>query len=221
MESVSIVPVGLSDHRDGLAKLRCFDKKSAAEVISQVKKWQDKFKSERGYNLIYLSDEFYLKAELPFPEHNDYDGFPQIENGVGLCSSLINEFKDALNNCHDTTVYNKKTIACGFCAYPVLKELVDMLNTDKISVIPIENKFFGSNITVSGLLTGTDIIDQLKNKDLGNTLLLSSSMLRHNERTLLYNTTVEDIEEALNIKIETIDNDGYELLNAILRKDEL
>ena len=217
VESVSIVPVGLTAHRERLAELKGFDKAAAAAVIEQVTKWQRKFKEERGYNLIYLGDEFYLRAELPFPEYSDYDGFPQIENGVGLCSSLICEFEDAMALSPSRTPLHRKTVATGFCAYPVIKELVGRLNGDMISVIPIENKFFGNKITVSGLLTGRDIIEQLKGKDLGDTLLLSSSMLRHNENVLLDNITVDDIEEALGVKVETVNNDGYELFDALLR----
>ena len=217
VESVSIVPVGLTNHRTGLAHLTAFDKASAAAVIEQVSKWQEKFKAARGYNLIYLGDEFYLRAELPFPEYLDYDGFPQIENGVGLCSSLIYEFEDAMALNQSRTPMHRKTVATGFCAYPVIKKLVGSLDGDMISVIPIENEFFGSKITVSGLLTGGDIIKQLKGKNLGDTLLLSSSMLRHNENVLLDNVTVEEIEEALGVKVETIDNDGYELFDALLK----
>ncbi len=217
VESVSIVPVGLTDHRDGLAELWGFDKKSAKAVIEQVSKWQEKFRAERGYNLIYLGDEFYLTAEVPFPDFDDYDGFPQIENGVGLCASLVSEFEDALSFEKNRKPKHRKTVATGFCAYPVIKSLVEKLDGDMISLIPIENKFFGTNITVSGLLTGADIINQLKDKDLGDTLLLSSSMLRHGENVLLDNITVSDIEKALNVKVKTIENDGFELLDALLR----
>lgn len=214
VESVSIVPVGLSDHRNGLTDIKPFTKETATSVISQVKKWQTKFKEEFGVNLFYLADEFYLTAGLPFPDYEEYDGFPQIENGVGLCASLIYEFNDALSK--SKTPKRKKTVATGFSAYPVIKSLADKLEGDKICVIPIKNNFFGSKITVSGLLTGTDIIEQLKDKDLGEVLLLPSSLLRHNEDVLLDNTTISDIEKALSIKVEIVQNDGFELLDAFL-----
>ena len=213
-ESVSIVPVGLSDHRNGLTDIKPFTKETATSVISQVKKWQTKFKEEFGVNLFYLADEFYLTAGLPFPDYEEYDGFPQIENGVGLCASLIYEFNDALSK--SKTPKRKKTVATGFSAYPVIKSLADKLEGDKICVIPIKNNFFGSKITVSGLLTGTDIIEQLKDRDLGEVLLLPSSLLRHNEDVLLDNTTISDIEKALSIKVEIVQNDGFELLDAFL-----
>ena len=214
VESVSIVPVGLSDHRNGLTDIKPFTKETATSVISQVKKWQTKFKEEFGVNLFYLADEFYLTAGLPFPDYEEYDGFPQIENGVGLCASLIYEFNDALSK--SKTPKRKKTVATGFSAYPVIKSLADKLEGDKICVIPIKNNFFGSKITVSGLLTGTDIIEQLKDRDLGEVLLLPSSLLRHNEDVLLDNTTISDIEKALSIKVEIVQNDGFELLDAFL-----
>ena len=217
VESMSIVPVGLTDHRDRLAELTGFDKDSATAVINQVSEWQKKFRAERGYNLIYLGDEFYLTAEMPFPDYDEYDGFPQIENGVGLCSSLIYEFEDALSLTKKRKPKHRKTIATGCSAYPVIKSLTDKLDGDMISVIPIKNDFFGHKITVSGLLTGRDIINQLKGMELGETLLLSSSMLRHNENVLLDNITVDDIEKELNIKAEITDNDGYEFLDALLK----
>lgn len=216
VESVSIVPVGLTDYREGLAPIMPFDEASAKEVIAQVSAFQKQFSTERGYNLIYLADEFYLTAKLPFPDYDEYDGFPQIENGVGLCASLIYEFKDALSQSKNETPRSKKTVITGYCSYPVIKELADMLDGDKIKVIPIKNNFFGSKITVSGLLTGGDIIEQLRGKDLGERLLLSSAMLRHNEEVLLDNVTLSDIENELNVKIDAIQNDGYELLDSLL-----
>ena len=217
VESVSIVPVGLSDFRKGLADLTGFDPTSAAAVIEQVSKWQKKFRRERHTGLIYLSDEFYLKANMPFPDYSEYDGFPQIENGVGMCASLINEFDEACDGTAAELVpKRRKTIATGLAAYTVLKSLTDKLGGDMIKIIPIKNDFFGHNITVTGLLTGTDIINQLKGIDLGEELLLSSAMLRHGEQVLLDDMTVDDIRRELNIDITIVESDGYELLNAIL-----
>ena len=217
VESVSIVPVGLSDFRKGLADLTGFDPSSAAAVIEQVSKWQKKFRRERETGLIYLSDEFYLKANMPFPDYSEYDGFPQIENGVGMCASLINEFDEACDGTAAELVPKRhKTIATGLAAYTVLKSLTDKLGGDMIKIIPIKNDFFGHNITVTGLLTGTDIINQLKDIDLGEELLLSSAMLRHGEQVLLDDMTVDDIRRKLNIDITIVESDGYELLDAIL-----
>ena len=216
VESVSIVPVGLSAHRDDLTALKGFDKTSSALTIAQVEKWQKKFKEERGINLVYLADEFYLNAEVPFPDYSEYDGFPQIENGVGLCASLIYEFNDALALSPTITPKHRKTIATGFSAYPVIKSLTEKLSGNMIDIIPIANDFFGHSITVTGLLTGGDIINQLRGKVLGESLLLSSSMLRHNEDVLLDNISVSDIERELKAKVKIVSNDGYELLDALL-----
>ncbi len=217
VESVSIVPVGLTDHREGLAPLKGFDASSSAYVISQIEKWQSKFKSERGTNLVYLGDEFYLMAGRAFPDFDEYDGFPQIENGVGLCASLIYEFDDALSTESSIKPKHHKTIATGYSAYPVIKGLIEKLDGGLINIVPIKNNFFGEKITVSGLLTGVDIITQLKGRDLGEELLLPSSLLRHDENILLDNITITDIERELNVKITTVANDGYELLDALLR----
>ncbi len=217
VESVSVVPVGITAHRHGLADLKGFDATSSDSVISQVETWQKKFKKERGINLVYLADEFYLMANKPFPSYDDYDGFAQIENGVGLCASLIYEFDDALSLSNTTTPKIRKTIATGYSSYPVIKSLVEKLEGELIEIIPIKNNFFGEKITVSGLLTGNDIINQLKSKNLGDILLLPSSLLKHDEQVLLDDITLKDIERELNIKIETVANNGYELLDALLR----
>lgn len=217
VESVSVVPVGLSDFRKGLADLKGFDASSSAAVIEQVSMWQNKFRKDRGKALIYLSDEFYLKANMPFPEYSEYDGFPQLENGVGMCPSLITEFCEALENTDTPLVpKHRKTAATGVAAYPVIASLANRLDGNMIRVVPIKNDFFGHNITVSGLLTGTDIISQLKGTDLGEELLLSSAMLRHGEQVLLDDTTTDDISRALNIKVTIVESDGYELLNSFL-----
>jgi len=220
VESVSVVPVGLSAHREGLEKLAPFDKESSFKVVKQIEKWQKKFKEELGFNLIYAGDEFYLNAGLPFPEYSEYDGFPQIENGVGLCSSLIYEFEDALSMADRKLPSTKKTIVTGVASYPVIKMLVDKIEGDMIDVIPVTNDFFGHSITVTGLLTGGDIIKQLRGKKLGETLVLSSAMLRHNENVLLDNVTTEDIEKELNVKVEIVANDGYELFDALIKTED-
>lgn len=216
VESLSIVPVGLSAHRGGLTDLKPFDKESSVQVINQVSKWQKKFKKERDINFVYLADEFYIMAEEEIPKHNEYDGFPQIENGVGLCSSLKWEFDDALDMCDDKTVKSEKTVVTGYLAYDFICRLVSQLNSDKINVEKIKNTFFGERITVSGLVTGGDIISQLKGKNLGEYLLIPISMLKHEEDVFLDNVTIADIERELNIKVRVVNNDGFDLLNELL-----
>ena len=215
VESISVVPVGLSDHRQGLETLQGFDKESARAVIVQVKKWQEQFLKTHGTRLVYLGDEFYLMAELPLPAYEEYEDFPQIENGVGLCASLKYEFHEAIRSEKNPLPKKKKSIATGKSALPLLTELTRPF-ADKIQVIPIENQFFGKNITVTGLITGGDLIDQLKGKDLGEELLLSSAMLRHDEEVFLDDKTVTDVEQALGVKVTVVSNDGFALLEAIL-----
>jgi len=216
VESLSIVPVGLSAHRAGLTELNSFDKESSVEVIKQVLEWQKKFKEERDINFVYLADEFYIMAEEEIPTYHEYDGFPQIENGVGLCSSLKWEFDDALDLCKDKTVKNEKTVVTGYLAYNFICGLVSQLESDKIKVEKIKNTFFGEKITVSGLVTGGDIIKQLKGKKLGRYLLIPLSMLKHEEDVFLDNTTIADVERELNIKVRVINNDGFDLLDELL-----
>jgi len=216
VESLSIVPVGISDHRTGLTTLKPFDKESSLAVIKQVSEFQKKFKEERGINFVYLSDEFYIMAEEEIPPQEEYDGFPQIENGVGLCASLEWEFEDALANADDLTVKSKKTVVTGYLAYDFIEKLTDKLKTDKIDVKKIKNNFFGKKITVSGLVTGGDIISQLKEEELGEYIMIPASMLRHDDVVFLDNTTIMDVEKALNVKVEVVQNDGYDLLKKLL-----
>lgn len=216
MESVSIVPIGMTKYREGLEKIEPFNKESSAAVIRQVERWQKKFQTEIGRNFVYLGDEFYLMAGLSLPEYDEYEGFPQIENGVGMCSSLLYEFEEALEDIPERMPKRAKTVATGRLVCETLQKLTARLKGGKIQVIPIANRFFGESITVTGLITGGDLIEQLKGKDLGEELLLSTSMLRHGEEVFLDNTTVAQVEEELNVPVRIVQNDGYELLNALL-----
>lgn len=217
MESISIVPVGLSDHREGLPALTRFDRESAGGVIRQVTAWQDRFRKELGTRLVYLGDEFYIMAQQPLPDYDHYEGFPQLENGVGLCTSLGYEFREALEDAEGRTPARRKTVATGQIAYGFLCGLIHMLEGDRIAVIPISNRFFGEHITVTGLVTGQDLIAQLQGRDLGEELLISSAMLRHDGDLFLDDTSVEDVARALGIKVTPVPNDGYAFLHALLR----
>ena len=216
LRSLSVVPVGLSDFRAGLPDIKPFDKVSSASTLKQIKRLQKELVQKCGRNFLYAADEFYIMAELPFPDYEEYDEFLQIENGVGLCSSLIYEFNNALKRKSSLCPKTEKTIATGVCAYSVIKSLVDMLDGDMIKVIPIENDFFGHRITVTGLLTGRDIINQLKDKMFGKLLILSDSMFRRHEDVLLDDLTVGDIERELDTKVLRVPNDGEEFLDALL-----
>ncbi len=216
VESLSVVPVGITAYRDGLTELRTFDKTSAKTVINQVSEWQKKIKKERGINFVYLADEFYILAEEEIPSWQEYDGFPQIENGVGLCASMKWEFDDAILDNPNPKVKTEKTVVTGTLANDFICSLTDKLKSDKIHVTAIKNEFFGEKITVSGLVTGGDIIKQLKGKDLGEVLLIPISMLRHDEDVFLDNLTISDIEKALDIKVKVVESDGFDFFRKLI-----
>jgi len=216
IESVSVVPVGLTDYRENLFELKAFDKESSIEVIQMCERLQKKYFEISGTSFVYLSDEFYIMAERKIPCADDYFGFPQIENGVGLCASLLSEFESAIKLEDDFEVTTEKCIITGELVYDFMCRLVKKLNTDKIKVYKIKNEFFGSKITVSGLLVGSDIINQLKSKELPKKVVISKSMLRHDDDIFLDNTTVSDIEKALNVEITAVNNDGFELFDELI-----
>jgi len=225
INSVSIVPVGISKHRDGLYDLIPFDRESCTNVINQVHKWQNKLLKEKGSRVVYLSDEFYINAEMDVPKFKCYEGFPQIENGVGMLASFSKEVKDALKqHKKDNTVLPDRTIsiATGRLVYRNIIQLIDEIKAVyeglEVKVYEIENNFFGQYVTVSGLLTGGDVIEQLKDKELGLELLISSSMLRAGEHVLLDDCTVEQIEVQLGVKVHIVESNGADFVNAVIGK---
>ncbi len=226
VNSISVVPCGLSDHRDGLFKIEPFTKEDAAEIISSVSSYQEKLLEKHGSRIVFLSDEFYLKADMPLPEFEHYEDFPQIENGVGLLASFKDEFDFALENIDESDFPKEKrhvSVATGKAAYEFIKTLAseaeNQTDSLKIDVYEIENTVFGKNITVAGLLCGRDIVSQLKDKDLGDELLISKSTLRSGEDVLLDDMRVGDIAKALNIKVTPTENDGEAFLYALLGLD--
>ena len=154
------------------------------------------------------------------PDTEFYGDFAQLENGVGLVTLLTSQFKDALAVCDEKIKDRDITIATGISAYPFIQKLVDEAKVKwhnlNCKVIPIINDFFGHDIVVAGLITGTDLINQLKDKDLGTQLLIPSVMLRQERDMFLDNITLEQLSNELNIDIRVVDNDGYELLDAII-----
>lgn len=220
VNSVSIVPVGLTKHREGLCNLTPVDKEIARDVLSHIHFWQKRFRQETGTNFIYASDEFYLKAELDIPSPDYYDGYPQLENGVGLIASLHEELDEALKTNYEDIPPHSVTIATGNAAYKTMMEAADKITNIypqiKIDVKEIKNNFFGESVTVAGLLCGCDIINQLKGMNLGDFLLLSGEMLRSETEIFLDDLTISDIEKALNIKVKPVPTSGFELLMAVL-----
>ena len=220
LQSVSVVPVGLTKYRDGLAKLEKFTKEDAREVIRQVEHWQETLLKKYDTRMIHASDEWYLLADLPLPEEEQYEGYPQIENGVGMIRSLDMEVDEALEELVGDDRTYTLTLATGKLAAPIIEEQVKKITAKypniQANVIAIRNDFFGEDITVAGLLTGQDIIAQLQGTDLGDALLLPSVLLRDGEDVLLDDFTVTDVEKALQTKICIVQSEGRDLVDSII-----
>ncbi len=220
VQSVACVPVGLTKYRENLAKLTSFNKKSACEVLDIIEEFAVKYKERYSVRKVYGADEFYLKAEREIPESDFYGDFDQLDNGVGMWSLFKQEAKDAILNDSLCCDGKKRTAVTGAAAYPLLCEIIELTKSkyDNLNVTAqmIKNEFFGESITVAGLVTGGDIIKQLKNKDLGEELLIPSVMLRHENDMFLDNVTIEDIEKELNVKVVVTDNDGGQFVYNIL-----
>ena len=224
LESVSVVPVGLSKYRDGLYPLEPFTKDDAIEVLNTIHKWQKEIYEKWGTHFIHASDEWYILAGQELPGEENYDGYLQLENGVGMLRLLEDEFQDAVNGLNTDEFVKKEeviSLATGKLAYPYLKKMCEtvenMVSGLKINVYAITNEFFGENITVSGLLTGQDIIDQMKEKEIGERLLLPINVLRSGEDVFLDDIRVQDVEKALQVKVDIVKSSGYDFLDAILK----
>ncbi|MDE6004578.1 MAG: DUF512 domain-containing protein [Oscillospiraceae bacterium] len=220
LTSVAVVPVGLSKFRENLYPLTSFTKETARQAIAIIEKYQLQFLEKFNTRAVFPSDEFFLIAEQDLPNADYYEDYPQYENGVGMLRSLADEFYSALADEETRNINRTISIATGKSAC----EFIGMLAQEaekKFSgltcqVFCIENHFFGETITVTGLITAQDLMTQLKNKNLGDKLLLSSSMIRKDSDVFLDDFTIADVEKALNINIQTVNNDGYDLLDAIV-----
>lgn len=221
LNSISIVPVGITKYRDNLYQLKSYDKKSSIEVIKQVENWQIEFMKKYGSRIVYLADEFYIMANFHMPPYESYEHFPQIENGVGLISLMLNEFYAYLKEINITIKKARKiSIATGVSPYNYIKKMTDILenkysNLD-INVYKIKNDFFGENVTVTGLITAKDLINQLLGKELGEELLISRSMLRTGEDVFLDDCTLEMLESKLEVKVTVVENNGRDFIDKIL-----
>ncbi|MBQ7094949.1 MAG: DUF512 domain-containing protein [Clostridia bacterium] len=220
VQSTSVVPVGLSRHRDGLYPLESFTKEDALEVIQCIDRIGEKQKSRHGVRGCYASDEFYILANLPIPSEEHYDGYPQIENGVGLMRSLEDELRDALFLESGDSKEREIGIVTGVLAAEYMDRLLGMVQEKFIGlrykIYPIVNHFFGEKITVSGLVTATDILDQLKEEPLPPVLLIPSSMLRAEQDLFLDSISLEEVSSKLDREIRVSMNDGADLLDKIL-----
>ena len=224
--SVSIVPVGLTQFREGLYPLRPYTREQADAVVRQVESYGSVCKETLGSVIFFCSDEFYLIAGRDLPEDLYYEGYPQLENGVGMLRLLMTELEDAILDHQDRNLAPAPfSIATGRSAAPFLRQCVqwvrDIWPSAEGTVYPIENDFFGRTIVVAGLVTGRDLIRQLKGKNLGSRLLVPVNMLRHGADVFLDDVTLEQASEALGVPLVPVNQDGRALLSAMLGLDLL
>ena len=224
VQSIACVPVGLTDHRAGLFELKMYEKNTARCTIDIIDRYAEEFKQTLGKRLCYAADEFYLQAELPFPEYEYYGEFTQLEDGVGLCALLKHDFYEALDYFPEGEYNRHVTIPTGKAAFSTIRELADAAEKRykglKIDVLPMENEFFGEKITVTGLLTGGDIAKQLKGRENGDAVLICESTLRYEHDKFIDDTTPEWVEHELETPVLMVPNDGYKLLCAMLGEDD-
>ena len=202
--SLSVVPVGITQyrHKNGLPYLEPFTAEDCKQVIEQIEAWQLRFLKELGTHFVYASDELYAKAGVALPRIEDYEEFLQFENGVGMMTLFKDMFDYACRDGRIKPPGTKTTVVTSVAAYDLLKSLD--LPIGNLDIVPIKNDFYGEHITVSGLLTGQDIINQLKGKKLGNIVLLPSNCLRRAEEVLLDGTSISDISDALNVEVKAV-----------------
>ena len=221
VHSVSVVPVGVTRYREGLYPLRPYTREEAAALVDQVEAFAQKHLEEKGTRLVWCSDELYLLAQRALPPEDYFEQFTQLDNGVGMLRLLTEEFRRGLELMEPEEMAGAVpfSIATGVSAAPFLTQLVDMARgkCGKIegNVYPIINRFFGETITVAGLVTGGDLIEQLRGKALGARLLIPASMLRAGERVFLDDVSLDDVERELGVPVIPVAQDGYELLDAM------
>lgn len=219
VQSIAAVPVGLTDHRDGLYPLEPYTKETAGEVIDLIDRLNAEFKKEHGEIIAYAADEFYLKAHREMPDADYYNGFPQLENGVGMWALLRSEFEEALDECEITELKRKATVVTGKAAYPLICSLSEKamkkISGLEINVVSAENKLLGEMITVSGLLCGKDIADAVSGTDLGDELIIPPNCLRSEGDMFLDDMTVVQLSEKLGVEVKQNGSSGYELLSAM------
>ena len=224
LSSVSVVPAGLTSHRDGLYPLSQYTPEEAGAIIDAVVGFGDTLLQAHGTRVFFPADELYLKAKRELPKEEFYEGYPQIENGVGMLRSFIEEFSLAAEDVRDMRRLLKRkrniSVATGEASYSMISSLCDRVMqicpNMKIRVYKIVNNFFGHSITVSGLLTGKDMLEQLRGKELGRELLIPENALRKEDDDFLCGMKRRELSRALSVKVTTAPSDGYEFLRALL-----
>lgn len=224
LKSVSVVPVGLSKYREGLYPLEPFTKEEAGQVIDTIEAWQKKLFPQYGLHFIHASDEWYLLAGRELPQEDRYDGYLQLENGVGMLRLLKEEITKELEKHSGDHRKRRVSFATGRLAYPYIKKYAEQIQEKYPNVeilgYEIQNEFFGELITVSGLLTGQDILAQLSEKDLGECLLLPCNLLRSGEDIFLDDIQVKTLEETFRVPVRIVEEDGRDFVTAFLEEQE-
>lgn len=221
VNSISVVPVGLTKFREGLYPLRPYTSETAAVLVDQVEAFAQEHWNRKGTRLVWCSDEFYLMAGRNLPDEEYFEEFTQLDNGVGMLRLLTEEFRRALKLMQPEELAQAApfSVATGVSAAPFLEQLIALAgqNCDGIQgkVYPIRNQFFGESITVAGLVTGGDLINQLRGKWLGQRLLIPANMLRAGERVFLDDITLDEVERELGVPVIPVAQDGYELLDVV------
>lgn len=220
VNSVSIVPVGVTKWREGLYPIRPYEPEEAEGVIAQVEDFAKQCMEQYGSSIFWCSDEFYIRAGRALPKDEYYEQYTQLENGVGMLRLLETECRGAALGAPSIPLVAPFCMATGVAAAPFLREMIDsaaqachtVLN---YTVYPIRNLFFGETIDVAGLITGGDLIGQLRGKDLGTRVLIAKNMLRHGETVFLDDVTLEEVEQALGVPVVPVGQDGFELFEAV------
>lgn len=222
VRSVAVVPVGLTAYRERLYNLEKFDKESSIELINQVEKKQKELLKKYGTRFVFIADEFYVLSQSEFPPYSDYEDFDQIENGIGLFRLLEREIDDSLNNLKKSNISSSKkfTIVTGVAAYELMLKLTSKISEKtgiEIEVVKIINECFGKDITVAGLVTGNDIINQLKGKGYEN-LIIPKVMVEFEDSIFLDDVKIEDLERELNTKVYVCEVNGDKLVNLLVNE---
>ena len=220
LQSVALVPVGLTDYREGLYPIEPYTAETAAQVIAIAEEYGARFLKQFGTRLVFAADEFYLKAGKDIPDSDFYEEYPQLENGVGMWAMMREEFIAALGEMQPTDKQVNVTLAAGEASAPLFQYLVDLLHKKcyniSVNVVAVKNRFFGSKINVSGLLTGSDLLKEFEGKVLGEKLLIPKAMLKNDEEIFLDDISLQELSHTLGVPVVPVANDGVELLETIL-----
>ena len=220
LQSVALVPVGLTDYREGLYPIEPYTAETAAQVIAIAEEYGARFLKQFGTRLVFAADEFYLKAGKDIPDSDFYEEYPQLENGVGMWAMMREEFIAALEQMSPTDKQVNVTLAAGEASAPLFQYLVDLLHKKcyniSVNVVAVKNRFFGSKINVSGLLTGSDLLKEFEGKVLGEKLLIPKAMLKNDEEIFLDDISLQELSHTLGVPVVPVANDGVELLETIL-----